>query len=88
MADSSFDVVAEVDRQEVDNALNQTSKELAQRFDFKGTGATIRWSGDVIHMEANSEERLKAAVEVFREKIIKRKLSQKVMAMGARVNTA
>jgi uncharacterized protein YajQ (UPF0234 family) len=73
MADSSFDVVAEVDRQEVDNALNQTRKELAQRFDFKGTGATIEWSGDRIVVQANSEERLLAAVEVFREKIIKRK---------------
>jgi uncharacterized protein YajQ (UPF0234 family) len=82
MADSSFDVVAEVDRQEVDNALNQTRKELAQRFDFKGTGATIEWSGDRIVVQANSEERLLAAVEVFREKIIKRKLSQKVLDIG------
>jgi cyclic-di-GMP-binding protein len=82
MADSSFDVVAEVDRQEVDNAINQTRKELAQRFDFKNTGATIAWSGDVIAVEANSEERLEAAVDVLREKIIKRKLSQKVLEIG------
>lgn len=82
MADPSFDVVAEVDRQEVDNAVNQTAKELAQRFDFKGTGATIAWSGDNIALEAGSEERLLAAVDVLREKVIKRKLSQKVMEIG------
>ena len=47
MADtSSFDVVSKVDRQEVDNALNQASKEVGQRFDFRGTGASIAWSGD------------------------------------------
>ena len=47
MADtSSFDIVSKVDRQEVDNALNQTSKELAQRFDFRGTNAQISWAGD------------------------------------------
>lgn len=45
-AESSFDVVSKLDRQEVDNALNQTGKELAQRFDFKGTGTTIAWQGE------------------------------------------
>jgi len=44
-ADSSFDVVSKVDRQEVDNALNQAAKEVSQRFDFKGTDSSIRWSG-------------------------------------------
>ncbi len=47
MADPSFDVVSKVDHQEVDNALKQTAKELAQRFDFRGTGSSIDWSGDV-----------------------------------------
>lgn len=75
-------MVAEVDRQEVDNAVNQTRKELAQRFDFKGTGASIEWSGEQIVMTANSEDRLEAALDVFREKIIKRKLSQKVLEIG------
>ena len=46
MADSSFDVVSKVDRQEVDNALNQAAKELAQRFDFRGTDTSIAWSGE------------------------------------------
>ncbi|MGH3563082.1 MAG: DUF520 family protein, partial [Mycobacterium sp.] len=46
MADSSFDVVSKVDRQEVDNALNQAAKELATRFDFRGTDTKIAWKGD------------------------------------------
>ncbi|MGB3369345.1 MAG: DUF520 family protein, partial [Rhodococcus sp. (in: high G+C Gram-positive bacteria)] len=45
MADSSFDVVSKVDRQEVDNALGQAAKELATRFDFRGSGTVIEWSG-------------------------------------------
>src|SRR4051812_37974506 len=49
-AESSFDVVSKVDRQEVDNALNQAAKEIQQRYDFKGTGAAIAWSGDTIVM--------------------------------------
>lgn len=53
-ADSSFDVVSKVDRQEVDNALNQAAKEIAQRYDFKGVGASITWSGDAVLMVANS----------------------------------
>ena len=58
MADSSFDVVSKVERQEVDNALNQASKEVGQRFDFKGTGASIVWSGDDgVVITANSDER-------------------------------
>ena len=82
MADSSFDVVAEVDRQEVDNALNQAAKELAQRYDFKGTDASIRWSGEEIVIEANSEERVMAALDVFKTRMIKRKLSQKALDHG------
>ena len=46
MADSSFDVVSKVDRQEVDNALNQAAKELSTRFDFRGTDTTIEWQGE------------------------------------------
>lgn len=82
MADSSFDVVAEVDRQEVDNAVNQASKELAQRYDFKGTDASIGWSGDSIVIEANSEERVNAALDVLQTRMIKRKLSQKALDVG------
>ena len=79
-AESSFDVVSKLDRQEVDNALNQAGKELAQRFDFKGTGTTIAWQGeDGIEIKSSSEERAAAALEVFKEKLIKRKISLKVL---------
>ena len=78
MADPSFDVVSKVDRQEVDNALNQAAKELSQRFDFRGTGTSIAWAGDeAISVESETEERAKAAVEVFKEKLIKRNISLK-----------
>ncbi len=77
MADSSFDVVAEVDRQEVDNAINQASKEVAQRYDFKGTDASIAWSGEQIAVAANSEDRVGAALDVLKDKLVKRKVSLK-----------
>ena len=64
MADPSFDVVSKVDRQEVDNALNQAAKEAATRYDFKGTGAEIAWSGDSIVIKANAEERCAALLGV------------------------
>ncbi|MET3986370.1 YajQ family cyclic di-GMP-binding protein [Streptomyces sp. PvR034] len=82
MADSSFDIVSKVERQEVDNALNQTSKELSQRYDFKGTGATIAWSGEKIVMEANSEDRVKAVLDVFETKLVKRGISLKALDAG------
>ncbi|MFC4565227.1 YajQ family cyclic di-GMP-binding protein [Nocardiopsis mangrovi] len=79
-AESSFDVVSKLDRQEVDNALNQAAKELSQRFDFKGTGAGISWSGDQgVEIRANSEERVKAALDVFKQKLVARKVSLKVL---------
>ena len=78
MADPSFDVVSKVDRQEVDNALNQAGKELGTRFDFRGTGTTINWAGEeAIAIESETEERALAAVEVFKEKLIKRSISLK-----------
>ena len=65
MADSSFDVVSKVDRQEVDNALNQAAKELTTRFDFRGTDTTIEWQGEEgIILTSSTEERAKAAVDV------------------------
>jgi uncharacterized protein YajQ (UPF0234 family) len=78
MADSSFDVVSKVDRQEVDNALNQAAKELSTRFDFRGTDTTIAWKGEeVIELVSSTEERVKAAVDVFKEKLIRRDISMK-----------
>jgi uncharacterized protein YajQ (UPF0234 family) len=81
--DSSFDIVSKLDHQEIDNALNQAAKELSQRFDFKNTGASIKWSGDkAIEISANAEERALAALEVFKEKLIKRHQSLKALDAG------
>lgn len=82
MAENSFDVVAEVDRQEVDNAINQAAKEIAQRYDFKNTGASVAWSGDGIAILANSEERVMAALDVLQTKLVKRKVSLKALEYG------
>ena len=81
-ADSSFDVVSKVDRQEVDNALNQAAKEIAQRYDFKGVGASITWSGDAVLMVANSPERVLAVLDVFQTKLIRRNVSLKAIDTG------
>lgn len=77
MADSSFDVVSKIDQAELDNAINQTSRELETRFDFKGTGTSITKSNVAITIESETEERAKAALEVFKEKLIKRNVSLK-----------
>jgi uncharacterized protein YajQ (UPF0234 family) len=83
MADASFDVVSKVDRQEVDNALNQAAKEVGQRFDFRGTNANIAWSGELgVTIKADTEERAKAALEVFKEKLVKRSISLKSLDAG------
>ena len=82
MADSSFDIVSKVERQEVDNALNQAARELSQRYDFKNVGASIEWSGDKIEMRANSEERVKAVLDVFESKLVKRGISLKALDAG------
>ena len=81
-SESSFDVVSKVDRQEVDNALNQAAKEVAQRYDFKGTDASIAWSGERILMRANSEDRVKAVLDVFQTKLVKRGVSLKSLDTG------
>jgi uncharacterized protein YajQ (UPF0234 family) len=81
-AESSFDIVSKVDRQEVDNALNQAAKEVRQRFDFKNTDASIRWSGQAIEMEADSEERVKAVLDVFQSKLVRRGVSLKALDAG------
>ena len=79
MADPSFDVVSKVDRQEVDNALNQAAKELSQRFDFRGTGTSIAWAGEeAMTIQSETEERAKAALDVFREKLVKRQIPEGV----------
>jgi uncharacterized protein YajQ (UPF0234 family) len=82
-AESSFDIVSRIDRQEVDNALNQAAKEIGTRFDFRGVGASIAWSGDhAVDIRANSEERAKAVLDVFKEKLVKRGVSLKALDPG------
>ncbi|MGH3503586.1 MAG: YajQ family cyclic di-GMP-binding protein [Nocardioidaceae bacterium] len=80
MADSSFDIVSKIDRQEVDNALNQAARELATRFDFKNTGAVIEWRGEYgVEVTANADERARAALDVFKDKLVKRGVSLKAL---------
>ena len=73
----SFDIVSKVPWNEVDNALNQAQKELAQRFDFKDTETEIEKNADGLNVQSSSEERAKAALGVLQEKLIKRKVSLK-----------
>ncbi len=82
MPDASFDVVNKVDRQEVDNALNQAAKEIANRYDFKGVGASIAWSGEAIEIRANSDDRVRAVLEVLKEKLVRRNVSLKALDHG------
>ena len=82
MADSSFDIVSKVDRQEADNALNQARKEVEQRYDFRGTGASIEWSGEQILIKANSDDRALAVLDVFQSKLVKRGISLKALDAG------
>lgn len=83
MADSSFDIVSKVDHQEVDNALNQAAKELSQRFDFKNTGTTVAWRGQMgIEITSSTEERALAALDVLKDKLVKRKVSLKALDAG------
>ncbi len=80
--DSSFDIVSKVDQMEVDNALNMAAKEVSQRFDFKGTDASIRKSGEVIEMQASGEERVKAVLDVFQSKLVRRGVNLKSLDAG------
>lgn len=82
MADSSFDIVSKVDKMEADNAVNQAQKEVAQRYDFKGVGASIEWSGEKLLLKASAEERVKAVLEVLESKMIKRGISLRSLDTG------
>src|SRR5690606_35763317 len=82
-ANPSFDIVSKVDRQEVDNALRQAQKELGTRYDFRGTGAEVAWAGEeAVTVRAETEERAKAALDVFKEKLVKRGISLKALDAG------
>jgi uncharacterized protein YajQ (UPF0234 family) len=83
VADSSFDIVSKVDHQEVDNAVNQCAKELSQRFDFKNTGTSVTWKGDsAIELTSGTEERCRAALDVLKDKLVKRHVSLKALDAG------
>jgi uncharacterized protein YajQ (UPF0234 family) len=82
-ASPSFDIVSKVDRQEVDNAFHQAEKELGSRFDFRGTGTTITKSGEhAVTITSETEERVVAALDVYKEKLVKRNISLKSLDAG------
>ena len=77
MADSSFDIVSKYDKQEIANAVNSAAKEIANRYDFKNVGASVELAGEVIKMKANTEDRVKAVLDVVQTHLVKRKVSLK-----------
>jgi cyclic-di-GMP-binding protein len=78
----SFDIVSEVDRQEVRNAVDQAQREIANRFDFKNTGSSIALDDHEIEMRSASADRLNAIRQVLEEKLVKRKVSLKGVEHG------
>lgn len=75
----SFDVVSKVTMHEVDNAVQQTAKELGTRFDFRGTESSVERTDEGLLLRANSEGRLEAALDVLKEKMVRRKVSLKAL---------
>jgi uncharacterized protein YajQ (UPF0234 family) len=78
----TFDVVSQVDMQEVKNAIDQASREISTRFDFKNTGSTIEQSGQEVQLHSATDDRLKALVQVLEEKLVRRKVSLKALDYG------
>jgi cyclic-di-GMP-binding protein len=78
----SFDIVSEVDLQEVRNAVDQASREATTRYDFKGTATTVSLADDGVVVESSTEARLDAAIEVLKEKLVRRKVSLKSLGGG------
>lgn len=78
----SFDVVSEVDLQEVRNAVDQAAREVATRFDFKGTDSKVTLSDTTIEMESETQDRLAALRQVLEEKLVRRKVSLKAVSFG------
>src|SRR5579885_1383916 len=83
----TFDVVSEVDMQEVKNAIDQAVREVSTRYDFKDTGSTIEVSGHEVALHSSNEDRMKALVQVVEEKLVKRQVSLKALEYG-KVETA
>jgi len=80
--DSSFDVVSKVDLQEVDNAVNQTVKEITQRYDFKGTPTEIKLENDEVKVTTGDEFKLRSVLDILQTKLIKRNVSIKNLDYG------
>ncbi len=78
----TFDVVSQVDMQEVRNAVDQAARELETRFDFKGTSSSIDLSGQELTLRSATEDRLRAVVQVVEEKLVRRKISLKALDYG------
>ncbi len=78
----TFDVVSEVDFQEVRNAVDQASREVSTRFDFKGTDSSVELKDKTIELHSDSDQRLKALTQVLEEKFVKRKVSLKALSYG------
>lgn len=78
----SFDVVSEIDMQEVRNAVDQAGREIATRYDFRGTDSTVKLDENSISMESASEGRLDAVIDVLKTKLVKRGISLKVLDGG------
>ncbi len=81
-ADFSFDIVSQVSMPEVANAVDQARREISQRFDFKDTGTAITQDDKLIEVRSSTEDRLKAAVEVLKERAVKREISLKALHFG------
>ena len=82
MAMPTFDVVSQVDMQEVRNALDQATRELETRFDFKGTASSVELSGHELTLRSATEDRLRAVLQVLEEKMVRRKVSLKALDYG------
>ena len=78
----TFDIVSKVPWHEVDNAVQQAQKEIGTRFDFRGTGAEIEHTKETVTLRASAEDRVKAVLDVFKEKLVKRKVSLKHLDVG------
>ncbi len=78
----SFDVVSELDMQEIRNAVDQAQREVSTRFDFKDTNSTIELASDAINLHSSTEDRLRAVLQVLEEKLVKRQVSLKALDHG------
>ena len=81
-SDSSFDVVSEVNMQEVDNAVNQTRKEISQRYDFKGSKADISLENEEIKLLGDNEFQLRSLVDILQSKAFKRGIALRAFDYG------